>query len=1495
MGRRLGSKNKKGHKSGGKRANAGAKRIVKDAPGTFLRMHQQTLQQSMLRPPAADNGDDGRGLTLAAENDICDSLSAKQQTTMLVTPRLVDPDALRRKQQKNEELWRVMLEKLRASTADGSLDLALACLPCTEDDDSNDDGCHAGCSYNGCTSSSDHCDTDMEEEQYNDDNFNSCADDTQEAQQQDTSGKQGIPSNSYAYKPPKGSCLYTMLKSIKDIVKMDTSSANKNTATYKSVYSFGQHWIAPELQTSILCKPTNPGPWYLEETHVFVWLPFLQFPNMTQLGKCRCVHCGAGNLEPHEYDWRPMFYFDRIVWVIHRRFRCKEPNCRKSVASIDPRLLSQLPDRVSERFPFVSAGNRYLGMHKHMIYSFVELITSGVQFASFAKAMNTLYAVKFDTARLSYYKSFLDYKSKKNPCTCPEYPEPFSGFQEVGQYNGIRLSKNNVRAVFLQFMRIHEPYMQATFQTKSDEGTSADHTFKYSSVISASGRHGKVFGASYTVASLLGNIVMSRLVFTKSSREINGLIGDYKKVRENSGAGALKIFHTDNVNGDGGVWMKHFPELQEGVTPLVRLIDPSLPLASLPSDAYTFMTSCDAANTWAMAVTNSLLDTTMRQGSSSLLIGVDCEWNVGDDTATTRLLQVSLPGQPVGVFHLSAMGVSDESNFPDMLKKLLQLPQLRACGVQIGGDLARLQKLGVSIEKRIELQQLALVHDPNQENGTSLEALCRRYLQKNVNKNGQCDDYSQEPLPTKLVEYAALDAMLSRQLADTMLALVSRTKQNFDERGSVYEAPSNHQLLKGDKVDLMIGGKNVATAALVYVGGINGESRMFRNTFLIGKGKALIKLVEVLLPAARLPFPKSHANNWPKGVSVGWVSAHDEDKVIAVQTSNLVVAIKDAEQQISESTGNAGGVGLSAFEVCRQISIENVAAEQDTRSTPIPNVVKHAKKTGMHNVSQEEREDELDVPQQAEDDEAEKCIRTRQHEDLWHQFHGIPLAKTCEIRAAVMRLLIHGTYQFVQEDYEGLAKVLTKKGVRPEELIDHFHFNREYWRKRVRMPTFEPDAHSSNISKVHKFIRENSFTKTFYTTELKQFFDTFQRKCLDGRFSELHDVNMYRRVGIDADGLDLWIRLKGSVRCENIHKVMRSAMGQWGVGATVAHYLLVLISHKYNVNAGIKRNAAINFGHSYHYLIDQLQIVVQRIYNVVVYPRHCNITLFRPVKDFVAVGIGPLNYSQEYVANGEPMEHMTGDMRFIAQRMKVQCPPLEPAGKEELAIINRYFASQPRQTQASLKALAKIFLEKANGKTIFPKLVSQLKAYGRTWMRNSVIKSAMLQMGRESYSHLLQSLASWRTTADTLHQEEVPTHPQTMAGICRKETLGNDPEQPMAMYLVQQANPTQGHHYVPSITTPYQQGTVPTTIVNEEEGSSQQKRRCVYFPLCEKQARICFGNRRGACRFIKESMADVPPWNILCAMKRKRLNQEKSQRKRDFLKTAAASSSQETI
>ena len=58
--------------------------------------------------------------------------------------------------------------------------------------------------------------------------------------------------------------------------------------------------------------------------------------------------------------------------------------------------------------------------------------------------------------------------------------------------------------------------------------------------------------------------------------------------------------------------------------------------------------------------------------------------------------------------------------------------------------------------------------------------------------------------------------------------------------------------------------------------------------------------------------------------------------------------------------------------------------------------------------------------------------------------------------------------------------LVSKKGVREEDILDHFYYNREFWQQRVRLSIFVADEHANNIKMVHTFASENKVTKEHY-------------------------------------------------------------------------------------------------------------------------------------------------------------------------------------------------------------------------------------------------------------------------------------------------------------------------------------------------------------------------------------------------------------------------------
>ena len=136
-----------------------------------------------------------------------------------------------------------------------------------------------------------------------------------------------------------------------------------------------------------------------------------------------------------------------------------------------------------------------------------------------------------------------------------------------------------------------------------------------------------------------------------------------------------------------------------------------------------------------------------------------------------------------------------------------------------------------------------------------------------------------------------------------------------------------------------------------------------------------------------------------------------------------------------------------------------------------------------------------------------------------------------------MTMLIEATFEFVESDYRIIADFVTiQLGI--EDLKSHFHSNREWRRERVRMLTPSAPDHSKRILTILEFIQGNGNLKMCVTEDLVKYFRSFARRAEEGFYAELSDVSLFLEVGVDRHGLTLWARLRGSVRCENLHQKM---------------------------------------------------------------------------------------------------------------------------------------------------------------------------------------------------------------------------------------------------------------------------------------------------------------------------------------------------------------------
>jgi hypothetical protein len=370
---------------------------------------------------------------------------------------------------------------------------------------------------------------------------------------------------SLAYMPKPGSAISSYLSGIYDDMKNHRNKIVSRSLSPKS----GIHWIAPTTADPVATASVKASDWYLHNCWIYKWMPIDQY-NL-DLSKIKCHFCESADreqkgLEKNITEWRLMICLDKIAWVLHGRHRCKNVHCRKIMAEIDSKFMSELLTRIADWFEFVTTLSGP-DLHQSLVYLLVPLLEKTVMFGTFAKIINEVHTVHYTKNHVSHLDSL--HNLKEGLHTAGKELDLFTAQHDTKGYCSIRLSEALLKASMFTLLSTQENYMQMLFQTVTDAGAQKDETHKFSSTIRLQGVKRKVFTASTTVLSKSVLINMSRLRFTKSNDELKDIIKQWKEVRENDGIMELLRLETDNPHADPAFWESIFDSLLKYVVPCV--------------------------------------------------------------------------------------------------------------------------------------------------------------------------------------------------------------------------------------------------------------------------------------------------------------------------------------------------------------------------------------------------------------------------------------------------------------------------------------------------------------------------------------------------------------------------------------------------------------------------------------------------------------------------------------------------------------------------------------------------------------------------------------------------------------------------------------------------------------------------------------------------------------------------------------------------------------
>jgi hypothetical protein len=1265
--------------------------------------------------------------------------------------------------------------------------------------------------------------------------------------------------NRQAYKPQPGSDFHAYLNEIKTKI---LSGEDKE-------FVKGKHEYPPMKDPLVKPHNTNATDWYESQYQVYVWYPFLQYKASCQLKDFHCIHCKEKTLESKGYDVRPMFSFDKVYYCNHRRVRCNSPDCRKTFAEIDPRFLPQFPTVILDRFKFMTTIKGY-GVDTMLLYHFANLHCTGTAPGRYVKSLNEMLKLKYHMDWATYMDSLTGFSQHQEALglEATTILQPFKPFHSPGFYNGILLPRSLFTKCYLEFVKTKEPRLQASFQTCCDEGAVADHTHKYSRRIHLSGREGKPFEASYSVMAMKGKMNKSRMTSGKSNDEVEPIVKEYREVRLKAGFPELKSFCGDG-GPDRAVWKKGFKELKTGIKPYTPTHMGGYPVILEDIKNILVLLSKEKVRDWALSISEKIRSRPMPQQEEKIYVSIDCEWNQGDSKETTRALQIKWPDwiepRPV-VIHLSSMGILTADDFVSELRDVLQFPTIVGVGVMIMFDTNRLRCLGVDIKSSICLRALGKVIDPD-VGGYDMQNLCKRYLNCTVDKTSARSDWTENPLPRKLVLYAATDVKVAMRLLEAMKPL----GEEVSAESEVLSPYGNNRLKPDAPVVYYINGVDCARGKIVHVGD-QLEKRPYGTLVNIPPGKVLVRLTSVIRWSTR-PMESYNPTNEEKkrGVSGwkyskttlqriwSWWKEKKQEPLLVLPLGCIKIPFSPSDDIIPAVPSKDDATGTSP---CND-------GEDMDQVDGHPSFDDHLDDDTQPAVEQADDDSSLDA--HLDDD---TLPASKDKGDVFHQFQSFPMQRGDPNYTLVTRLLIHTTFDMDPTDFRHVAAHLaTTEGIHStEELLDHFYYNREWWRRRVKMSVPDRETHAQAVRNLHEFVKKFILS---YDAKVADYFDSFEREIQEGLYDELNELQMYDEDGQDSHGLNLYYSRRGSNRVELYHRFLMLAIGPTIYGPEIAHYLMVLVTARFNVNTGVVRCGEYDFGHPWHEFIDRIHIRHMQLFGCNIFPKHKNLLLTETVPDIVAVGFGPVSFDTDYVEpSDEPHQNLTGNRKWLAKKMKVKQPPLNVAGKREKTICNDFFRDNPKPTTTKLRELARIFKAESNGIDVFPKLVSQLRTYYGQWKSNNAIRLVGAKI-REPYQAFLSSLANLPELSPTGLRDRVEAEAEEItreaAGLLQHD------ESPL-VGVTCEMNP----HPVAPAAAPDQTNFVPVIPIlqhNRIRGSNENSDSCFYYPYC--LSLVCGGGREGMCKFVNSGDIVIEDVDEFLEEKEGFKRQQKAARARD--------------
>jgi hypothetical protein len=571
------------------------------------------------------------------------------------------------------------------------------------------------------------------------------------------------------------------------------------------------NYVLPRHRAQYYCRQLNLKFHEIGYYHdINVWLPHEQWGE-TFMPPCKNCKC-ARNVCQHSWPKHParrVFTATGCYYVMTRRFACNA--CIEDAKSVD--VKSEKPSQTfmgwdsdslahmaygrGERFPAILS--RKSAVDKDVLNLLRAVMNRGVRPETFSDILKELHSIKYFGEMIDREYRLASGEAKNNGETSACRGSLFSHFSDRKKYNGAIPTGRYFQQVFVNFSKGIGDFMSNEAKKWPVTGLCVDTTY-YITKILAKYHGAKMYDGLYSGTSTnLGHIRIQSYVNGESHDECRPLLESFVESQQIFGHPLPRIVVSDMPGRDESLIHEMIPSVKEyqeeldklaalqaedqrtepTILPeLVALPTPTLSQAEQDSQIKITITETDTIN-FATA-----LLATMDERESTMSLDTECKTTRNASgminwSGLPEVLQIGYDNdgtKMAWLIHLKKI-----PKLPPVLKILLESPNFKFVGVNVGADVKALEK---KFKTPLEVNTVSLgvmARDRNvvTDGRVGMQELARVVLHEHMIKdpNVRCSDWSLADLQstgafsTSQRVYAAFDVIKPLEIYDIMNAM----------------------------------------------------------------------------------------------------------------------------------------------------------------------------------------------------------------------------------------------------------------------------------------------------------------------------------------------------------------------------------------------------------------------------------------------------------------------------------------------------------------------------------------------------------------------------------------------------------------------------------------------------------------------------------------------------------------------------------------------------